>query len=58
MNNKTIINITEGFAIFFTLAVLQFIIFTVISPIVGGLLIITSWIPYLILETYRRKWYI
>jgi hypothetical protein len=57
MSTTFILRATETFALIFTLAVLQFIIFTVISPLIGGLLIIISWIPYLILETYHRKWY-
>jgi len=57
MSTTFILRATETFALIFTLAVLQFIIFTVISPLTGGLLIIISWIPYLILETYHRKWY-
>jgi len=52
MNKNTLIVILENFAIFFTLGILQFLIFGVIAPLVVVVLIIASWLPYLGTKAY------
>jgi len=52
MNKNTLIVILENFAIFFTLGILQFLIFGVIAPLVMIMLIIISWLPYLGTKAY------
>jgi hypothetical protein len=47
-----LLKISEGFAIFFTLAVLQFLIFGVIAPLPAFVLILASWLPYLGAKAY------
>jgi hypothetical protein len=51
MKDKLILGL-EGFAILFTLAVLQFLIFGVISPLFTAILILASWLPYLGAKAY------
>jgi hypothetical protein len=52
MNKNTLIAVLENFAIFFTLGILQFLIFGVMAPLVVVVLIIISWLPYLGTKAY------
>jgi|GEM_PF-5508025 hypothetical protein len=51
MKDKLVLGL-EGFAIFFTLGILQFLIFGVMSPIAVMALILASWLPYLGAKAY------
>jgi hypothetical protein len=51
MKNK-LITFLEGFAVFFTLGTLQFLIFGVIAPLPVMVLILASWLPYLGAKAY------
>jgi hypothetical protein len=50
-----LIAILENFAVFFTLGILQFLIFGVISPLVVAILIVASWLPYLGAKAYFEE---